>query len=229
LSARISTNVAIPGAVLRRLRLAAVLAALALVVCTIAASPSLRGSFLRAAGWVLVVDEPAGPADIIVLSLDSGPAGALEAVDLVQAGIAKQVAIFADPLSEEDRELGRRGLPYDDEGTRQISRLKVLGITNVMQVSRVNGSDDEGLVLPAWCDEHQFRTVVFVATKDHSRRLQRVLDRAMKGHPTHVTVHAARYSNFDPDRWWESRLGVRIEIIELEKLLLDVVLHPLSS
>ena len=50
----------------------------------------------------------------------------------------------------------------------------------------------------------------------------------MKGHPTHFTVQAARYSSFDPDRWWETRKGVRTEIVELQKLLLDFVLHPLS-
>ena len=31
----------------------------------------------------------------------------------------------------------------------------------------------------------------------------------MKGHPTRVTVRSARYSSFDPDRWWETRAGVR--------------------
>jgi hypothetical protein len=67
-----------------------------------------------------------------------------------------------------------------------------------------------------------------MATKDHSRRLQRVFDRATKGHPTHVTVQATHYSSFDPDRWWETRFGTRIEIIELQKLLLDIVLHPMS-
>jgi hypothetical protein len=41
-------------------------------------------------------------------------------------------------------------------------------------------------------------------------------------------VHAARYSSFDPDRWWETRGGVRIEIVELQKLLLGVMLHPMS-
>ena len=50
----------------------------------------------------------------------------------------------------------------------------------------------------------------------------------MKGHPTRVTVRPARYSIFDPDRWWETRAGVRTEIIELQKLVLDVVLHPMS-
>ena len=50
----------------------------------------------------------------------------------------------------------------------------------------------------------------------------------MKGHPTHVTVRPSRYSSFDPDRWWETRGGIRTGLIELQKLMLDVVLHPLS-
>jgi hypothetical protein len=201
---------------------------LALAVLSVLATRSLRESVLRAAGSALVVNERVAPADIIVLSVDSGPAGALEAADLVQSDISKRVAVFTDPPSEEDREFIRRGLPYDDEGTRLIRELRLLGITDVVQISRVSGTEDEGQVLPAWCDEHEFRSIVFVATKDHSRRLRRVLDRAMKGHPTRVTVHAARYSSFDPDRWWKTRLGVRIEIVELEKLSLDFLLHPMS-
>jgi hypothetical protein len=50
----------------------------------------------------------------------------------------------------------------------------------------------------------------------------------MKGHSTRVTVRPEHYSNFDPDRWWETRGGIRTEVVELQKLLLDLVLHPLS-
>jgi hypothetical protein len=53
-----------------------------------------------------------------------------------------------------------------------------------------------------------------------------MLGRVMKGHQTLVTVRAARYSSFDPDKWWTTRDGVRIEIVELQKLLLEYVLHP---
>ena len=120
------------------------------------------------------------------------------------------------------------GFPYEDMGARQIRQLRALGVTDVVEISRVSGTEMEGEALPQWCDEHHFRSIVVVATKDHSRRLRRVLDRDMKGHPTQVTVRAARYSNFDPDRWWKTRGGVRIEIVELQKLLLDFVMHPLS-
>jgi len=212
-----------------RPRRALIVAVAALAAAGIVAAPSVREPVLRAAGWALVVNEPVAPADVIVVSPDSGGAGALEAADLVHSGIATRVAVFIDPPSGEDHEFIRRGLPYEDAGARQIRQLRSLGVTDVVQIPRTDaGTEGEGEALPAWCNQHQFRSVVFVAARDHSRRVRRVLDRVMKGHPTQVTVRPARYSNFDPDRWWETRVGVRTEIIELQKLVLEAVLHPVS-
>jgi uncharacterized SAM-binding protein YcdF (DUF218 family) len=218
-----------PSKASRRPWWAAILLVVALAAFAIvAAVRSLREPVLKAAGWALVVNEPVASADIIVLSIDSGGAGALEAADLVQSGVSKRVAVFMDPpRGIEDQEFIRRGLPYEDAGASQISQLRSLGVTDIVRIPGVDGTESEGQVLSPWCKEHQFRSIVFVATKDHSRRSLRVLDRAMKGHPTSVMVQAARYSNFDPDRWWETRGGVRTEIFELQKLLLDVVRHPM--
>jgi hypothetical protein len=209
-------------------RCAPILAALALALFATAAVTPFPDAVLRAAGWALVINEPIAPADIIVLAIDSGGAGALEAADLIQTGISNRVAVFKDPPSEEDYEFIRRGLPYEDAGARQIRQLNSLGVTDVVEISRIDGSESEGQALSLWCDDHHFKSIVVVATKDHSRRLRRILDRTMKGHSTRVSVRAASHSNFDPDRWWETRGGVRIEIIELQKLLLDVTLHPMS-
>jgi uncharacterized SAM-binding protein YcdF (DUF218 family) len=201
----------------------------ALAVFAIVAVRSVREPVLRAAGWALVVNEPIASADIIVLSLDSGSAGSLEAADLVQSGISRRVAVFVEPPDEAEAEFIHRGLPYEDLGARQIRQLRSLGLTDVVRISSVDGTKGEGAVLRQWCDEHQLRSVVFVATKDHSRRSRRILNRVMKGHPTRVMVKPARYTtNFDPDRWWETRSGIRTEIVELQKLLLDIVLHPMS-
>ena len=213
----------------RPARWASILVVVAAAAAAIVAFPSVREPVLRAAGWALVVNEPLAPADIIVVSLDSNGAGALEAADLVQSGIAKRVAVFSDPPSGEDHEFIRRGLLYEDAGATQIRQLRSLGVTDVLQIPRTDvGTENEGQVLPRWCDQHQFRSIVFVAAKDHSRRLRRVLDRVMKGHPTRVTVQPARYSSFDPDRWWKTHGGVRTEMVELQKLLLDLILHPMS-
>ena len=206
-----------------------ILVMVAALAAAIVAFPSVREPILRAAGWALVINEPVAPADIIVVSLDSGGAGALEAADLVQGGMATRVAVFADPPSGEDLEFIRRGLPYEDASARQLRQLRWLGVTDVVQIPRTEvGTEGEGQVLPPWCDQHQFRSIVFVAAKDHSRRLRRVLNRVMKGHSTRVTVQPALYSSFDPDRWWETRDGIRTEIVEFQKLFLEMVLHPLS-
>ena len=206
-----------------------VLIVVVVAATAIVAAPSVREPALRAAGRALVVNEPVSPADIIVISLDSGGAGALQAADLVQSGIATRVAVFTDPPSGEDFEFIRRGLPYEDAGARQIRQLRSLGVTEILQIPRTEaGTEGEGQVLPPWCDRHEFRSVVFVTARDHSRRIRRVLNRVMKGHLTRVTVQPARYSSFNPDRWWETRGGVRTEIVEFQKLVLDVILHPTS-
>jgi hypothetical protein len=205
------------------------LSVVALGAASIFAVPSVREPILRAAGWALVVNEPVGPADIIVVSLDSGGAGTLEAADLVKDGIATRVAVFSDPPSGEDLEFIRRGLPYEDAGARQIRQLRQLAVANVVQIPGTEaGTGSESEVLPAWCYQHGLRSIVFVVARDHARRTRRVLDRAIKGNPTRITVQPTRYSSFDPDRWWETRSGIRTEIMELQKLVLDVVLHPMS-
>ncbi len=202
-----------------------------LLLCAVTVSlPAIRTPILRGMGWALVIDEPVGgPVDIIVLTVDVDGAGVLEAADLVHRGIATQVAVFAEPPNKVGREFIRRGVPYEDAAAQSIRQLKSLGVGNVEQISRaVVGTGDEGDLLPLWCDQRQFRSVVVVSDPDHSRRLRRVLNRTMKGHPTRVTIRNSRYSEFDPNRWWHTRASVRIEIVELEKLLFDVLRHPLS-
>ena len=132
-------------------------------VATIAV-PAIRTPVLRTAGWALVVDDPVEPADMIVVTTDAGGAGVLEAADLVHRGIATRVAVFADPPDDVDREFIRRGVPYEDAAARSIRQLRSLGVTTIEQNPRlVAGTEDEGRVLPGWCDQHRFRSVVVVS------------------------------------------------------------------
>jgi len=214
---------------LRFPRWAKVLGVVALGVVVGFATPGIRQPVLRAIGGALVIDEPVRPADIIVISPDSGGAGVLEAADLVQSGIASRVAVLADPPSFEDHEFIRRGLPYEDGAARMIRQLASLGVTAVERIPRTDiGTEGEGEVIPEWTDRKQFGSIVVVASTDHSRRLYRVLERSMQGRPARFMVKASRYSAFDPDHWWETRTGIRTAIIELQKLALDYVSHPLQ-
>ena len=190
---------------------------------------AIRRPILRTAGWALVVNERVEAADVIVLASNADFAGMLEAADLVHSGVATRVAVFADPPDAVDREFIRRGIPYEDAAARSVRQLRALGVDTIDQIPRnATGTEDIGRVLPGWCDQQGLRSVVMVTTSDHSRRLRRVLHRSMKGHQTRVTVRSARYFVFDPDRWWESHDGIRTEVEELEKLLFDVLRHPIS-
>jgi hypothetical protein len=191
--------------------------------------PAVRGSMLRAVGRVLVVDEPVEPADAIVVPAWAGAAGAIDASDLIHRGIANRVALLPEPLEPAEQELIRRGLSYVDESAALVQLLRSLRVANVEVIDDpAAGTEAEGQVLLAWCSQHQFRSILVVSSPDHSRRVRRVLRRSMRGHPTKLMIRSARFSSFDPDRWWTTRDGVRTEIVELEKLLLDVVRHPIS-
>ena len=192
------------------------------------AIPAIRQPILRAAGRVLVVNDRVDPADVIIVMVDADGAGVLEAADLVHSGVATRVAVFGEsPDTTVEQEFIRRGIPYENAAARSVRHLKALGVPTIDLIpTYVTGTEDEGPALANWCDQHGFRSVVVVSTSDHSRRLRRVLRRSMKGHATRVATRSARYSAFDPDRWWLSRRGIRTEVVELEKLLLDVAHHP---
>jgi hypothetical protein len=55
-----------------------------------------------------------------------------------------------------------------------------------------------------------------------------MLQRSLKGSDIEVTVRIATYSDFEPDTWWQTREGARVGIVELQKLLWDLVRHPVS-
>jgi hypothetical protein len=197
-----------------------------IVVCFFVLMPTARTRGLRALGSILVVDQHLERADIIVVpdwTEDSGP---LEAADLVHAGFAARVAVLvgqADPVSVE---LARRGVISSTESWR-TRLVRALGVARVEEiVAAADGTDAEGPILVAWLTQHGFRTAIVVSTADHSRRLRRILDRALKNQQTTVIVRVARFSTFQPDSWWQTRSGWRTAVVELEKLAFDMVQHP---
>ena len=192
--------------------------------------PGPRNALLSSAGMALVRDDPLRPADVIVIAADADGAGVLGAVDLVHAGLADRVAIFEDPPDSVDREFLRRGVAYFNAAAVSVQQLRALGVSNIITIPRpVAGTEDEGAVLPGWCDASGVHTVIFVSTADHSRRVRRVMRRAMKLHRAVVLVRGSPYSAFAPGTWWRTRRGARTEIVEMQKLLWDVLRHPLGD
>jgi hypothetical protein len=205
------------------------LLAIVVLVAVVAAVPALRRPMLRGVGWALVVDDRVEAADVIVVPRWAGSAAAIDAADLVHGGIASRVAVLREPPKPADQELTRRGVPHVDENAAMVHLLGTLGVVEVEVIpDAATGTEAEGQVLASWSGKGQFRTVLVLSSPDHSRRVRRVLRRAFRGHPTKLMIRSARYSPFDPDSWWTTREGLRTEITEIQKLLLDVVRHPFS-
>lgn len=203
-------------------------AAVALVAAGTLVLPSSRHRILRGAGWFLVAQDPLAAADVIVVSVDAGPAGVLEAADLVREGMAPRVALLGEAPTPGEREFARRGVAYEDGTAASARYLKLLGVTDVERIpGTVDGTQAQARVLREWSSRRQMRSLIVVSGADHSRRLRRVLRRAMRGSPAQVLVRSSRFSNFDPDSWWVTRTGIRTQLVESEKLLLDLAAHPL--
>jgi hypothetical protein len=201
---------------------------LAVLGCALAvwAVPASRHALLRGAGWMLVAEDPPVAADIIVVSTDSLGAGLLEAGRLYASGFATRVALFEHQPGPVQAELVRRGLPHLDLQAWSIDLLHALGVTQISVIPPVVGTNDEGVVLRKWCKANAIHSVLFVSVADHSRRSRRVLNRALRQDGITVTVRWARLSQFDPDTWWHTRNGQRVEIVESQKLFADILRHP---
>jgi hypothetical protein len=201
-----------------RRRLLIVLLVVMLAVAALLGVPACRHALLKGAGIMLVAQDPLAKADIIIVSTDSLSEGVFEASELVHAGIAARVGLFEQARTPMQSELEIQAY--------SIELLHRLGVSQIELIPPVVGTNDEGVVLSRWCAANRVRSVVFVSVADHSRRTRRVLNRALAGSGITVSVRWARYSQFDPDTWWQSRNGQRTEIAESQKLLADILQHP---
>ena len=131
--------------------------------------PALRRPILRAAGQALVAEDAIGPADVIVLGerRRSDP-GALEVADLVHErrghasrGLRRRARTrwwIASSSGEE--------FPGKTQPREPVRQLRALGVEAVEIIpTPVGGTEDQGRVLPPWCDRNGFRSVV-VVTED---------------------------------------------------------------
>ena len=93
---------------------------------------------------------------------------------------------------------------------------------------RRGGTEAFGEFLPAW-SRRRGLVRCSVTETDHSRRVKRVLRRnSPEEGPRFIIRLSQIFQAFTPDHWWQDRSTVRTGLVELQKLAVDVVVHPLS-
>jgi uncharacterized SAM-binding protein YcdF (DUF218 family) len=169
---------------------------------------SLRQPLLRLAGWFWVVDEPAERADAILVLGDDNYTGdrAAHAAELYREGLAPRVVASGRMLRP------NKGLA--DFIARDLEAHGVPSGSVVPLSSHAANTREEAEALRDLVVHRSWKKVIVVTSNYHTRRARFIFGRVF---PIGVTVHvsSASDSEFDPSRWWETRLGLKLFFSEL--------------
>lgn len=161
-----------------------------------------RGPILRVIGETWIVEDPLEKSDaIVVLSDDNFYADrAAHAADLYRHGWAPVVVAS-----------GRKLRPYAGVGElmqhdlieRGVPKDKIVVISHNAENTR-----EEAQVLLQQVAERKWHSVIVVTSNYHTRRARYIFTRVFP-QQVGVTVSGANDGSFDPEHWWQSRLGLK--------------------
>lgn len=192
-------------------RLAA-LAALFLLLAALAAP--------RLGAWLVQID-PLQKADAIFVLGGTLFERPLEAVDLYHEGWAPRLLLMRQVADAGERELQRRGIPFQREVDVQVEVLTRLGVPRaaIEILDEQNSTRDEGIALRTVAVTRRWQRVIIVTSKQHTRRARLVMNRQLSGTGTQAIVRASRYDQADVDGWWRNRSTLRFTLFETQRLI----------
>jgi uncharacterized SAM-binding protein YcdF (DUF218 family) len=187
-----------------------------------------HGAVLSSAGRFMSKADSFTAADWCFVTPESGRGGELEAADLFSAKRVRHIVVLLPAPSRADQELLRRGFtqvhPLKD-------RLAFLGIPvdGLSFIAVADGGTNESAAeIAKWIAQKKTGSAVVIVGPTHVRRFRRVLAREWPAELSAPAIISTTFSQFDPQQWWRSRTMLREGIIELEKLLLEYLTHPLG-
>ena len=171
-----------------------------------------RHPLMRMAGSFWTVDEGPVVSDAIVILGDDNYGGdrAARAADLLKAGWAPRVVAsgrylrpYASIAELEARDLTDHGVP-----ATAIVRLD----------HRAEDTREEAIAISQLISSRGWKRIILVTSNFHTRRSRYICERTFPP-GTVLRVVAAHDSDFDPENWWRSRLGIKIFAHELVGML----------
>jgi uncharacterized SAM-binding protein YcdF (DUF218 family) len=189
------------GIIFRFIFLVALLAVLVLLY-------SFRHPLLHLAGWFWVVDEPLEHADAILVLGDDNYTGdrATHAAELYREGLAPRVVASGRML--------RPNSGLSEIIARDLEAHGVPSGSVVPFSSHAANTREEAEALRDLVVHRGWRKVLVVTSNYHTRRARFIFGHVF---PVGVTVRvsAAEDSEFDPARWWDTRIGLKLFLNEV--------------
>ncbi len=180
-----------------------------------------RRPVLTALGGFLIEEDPARPADAIVVLSGSVPDRMLEAVDLYRAHLAPRIILTREPVLPGLAVLRERGGNVPEHHEENLAIAQQLGIPAtalVLLPTPVSSTIAEAQLVVSYLRAQGIRSVLLVTSKAHARRAGMIF-RHMAGSTYEVAVCPSPYDPFTAEAWWSERAYVRRVVTEYGKLL----------
>ena len=166
-----------------------------------------RHAILIGVAHVLVAEEPPVPAEVMVVSIASAQAAALEAASLYQQQISARVMLLtwaSEPIDDKIRQLGI-AYPSPTELARVI--LAQSGVpANAIEVlpDLVDGTETEIAAVAAFARQRMPASLLFITARSHTARARWLLRRGVSS-TTRLCVTSSRFDSFAVESWWQKR------------------------
>lgn len=171
-----------------------------------------RNPLLRLAGQLWVLDEPAAQSDAVIVLGDDNYAAdrAFHAAELYREGVAPVVVASGRML--------RQNAGIADLMEHDLVSFGVPAASIVKLKHRAENTREEAVEAARLIQNRGWKRVTVVTSNYHARRARFIFERVL---PSSVSlrVSGARDSEFDPSRWWETRQGRKLFMLELASYL----------
>ena len=176
---------------------------------------------LRGLGAWLVVQDPLGRAEAIVVLGGTMYERQMEAVDLFKEGWAPRIYVLREMPDFAEAELIARGIPYTRIIDMQVDTMRLLGVPleRISILDHANSTAEEAQIVLRLVTEKQLTRLIIVTSKQHTRRARLVMNRRLGPAGVNVIVRASRYDRTDADAWWRNRSTLRFTVFESQRLL----------
>jgi uncharacterized SAM-binding protein YcdF (DUF218 family) len=173
---------------------------------------AVRRPLLRFAGEYWVIDEPAAPSDALIVLGDDNYAAdrAFQAAGLYRAGVA--------PVVVASGRLLRQNVSLAEVMQHDLQSYGVPAPSIVKLSNRAENTREEAVEVARLIRAKGWKRIIVVTSNYHARRTRFIYGRVL---PSSVSfrVSGARDSQFDPSRWWETRMGQKLFLSELASYL----------
>lgn len=190
---------------------------------------TLIGLSALAAVWLLYYggrylqhEDPLQKSDAIFVLAGTRLERPFEAVDLYKEGYAPLIVLSPGRPEPGEALLRQRGITFPSEVELERDALVQLGIPASAIVATngyIDNTAQEANLLRSMVAAHQWRRVIIVTSKYHTRRAAFAFRRGLDGTGAEVVMRASRYDESDPARWWRYRSDFRFASSEWQKLI----------